>query len=171
MLMSQHGAGNIEWWDDVIKALDMEGKETTHPVVYAALGSHANYSKPEVIRSPSMYKTGRIQRFLFWFDGLVHYLFLWFNPHQKARQIALKKMQEQGIHLFDDEMPSMNLRDETDHYIVRLPMEIASGEGFRVGVPGKTRRAVRHLGRLLEGNHVGEGEDASIHYGNGSASS
>jgi hypothetical protein len=25
MLMSQHGAGNIEWWDDVIKALDMEG--------------------------------------------------------------------------------------------------------------------------------------------------
>jgi hypothetical protein len=138
MLMSQHGAGNIEWWDDVIKALDMEGNPTTHPVVYAALGSHANYSKPEVIRSPSMYKTGRIQRFLFWIDGLVHYLFLWFNPHQEARQIALKKMQEQGIHLFDDEAFN-EVRDETDHYIVRLPMEIASGDGFRVGVQGKTR--------------------------------
>jgi len=56
LLMSQHGAGNIEWWDNVIKALDMEGNPTTHPVVYAALGSHANYSRPEVIRSPSMYK-------------------------------------------------------------------------------------------------------------------
>ena len=109
LLMSQHGAGNIEWWDNVIKALDMEGNPTTHPVVYAALGSHANYSRPEVIRSPSMYKTGRIQRFLFWFDGLVHYLFLWFNPHQKARQIALKEMQEQGIHLFDDDAFNLSL--------------------------------------------------------------
>lgn len=138
VLMSQHGAGNIAWWDEVFKALDQDGKPTTHPVIYAALGSHANYSKPEVIRSPSMYKTGRIQRFLFWLDGLVHYLFLWFNPHQKARQIALKEMQEQGIHLFDGDAFN-ELRDEADHFIVRLPMEIASGDGFRIGIQGRTR--------------------------------
>jgi hypothetical protein len=137
VLMSQHGSGNIEKWEKVFKALGEDGKPTTHPVIYVALGSHANYSRPEVIRSPSMYKTGRVQRFLFWFDGLVHYVFLWFNPHQKARQIALKEMQDQGVHLFDENAFD-EVRDETDHYIVRLPMEIASGDGFRIGVQGKT---------------------------------
>lgn len=139
VLLSQHGAGSIVEWENVIKARTMQEKETTHPVIYAALGSHANYSKPEVIRSPSMYKTGKVQRFLFWFDGLIHYLFLWFNPHQKARQIALKEMQEQGIHLFAgdafDEMV-----DETDHYIIRLPMEIATGDGLRIGCPETNSR-------------------------------
>src|SRR5690606_28782225 len=125
VLLSQHGAGNIVEWENVIKARTMQEKETTHPVIYAALGSHANYSKPEVIRSPSMYKTGKVQRFLFWFDGLIHYLFLWFNPHQKARQIALKEMQEQGIHLFAGDAFN-EMVDETDHYIIRLPMEIAT---------------------------------------------
>lgn len=139
VLLSQHGAGNIEKWEHVIKARDMQEKETTHPVLYAALGSHANYSKPEVIRSPSMYKAGRIQRLLFWFDGLIHYLFLWFNPHQKARQIALREMQEQGIHLFDEDAFE-DVRDETDHYIVRLPMEIATGEGIRIGCPQTNSR-------------------------------
>jgi hypothetical protein len=144
VLMSQHGAGNIEPWEQVIKALDEEGKETSHPVLYAALGSHAIYSKPAVIRSPTMYRAGRVQRFLYWFDGLAHYLFLWFNPHQKARQIALKEMQEQGIHLFDEDAFE-DLKDESDHYIVRLPMEIATGEGVRLGAPGKVRIEPRLL--------------------------
>ena len=60
----------------MIKAQDMDGNETTHPVIYVALGSHANYSKPDVIRSPSMYKPGKLQRLLFWFDGLINYLLL-----------------------------------------------------------------------------------------------
>lgn len=139
VLLSQHGAGNIEKWENVIKARDKDGKETWHPVIYAALGSHANYSRPEVIRSPSMYKAGKVQRFLFWFDGLVHYLFLWFNPHQEARQIALMNMQDQGIHLFDDNAFD-EILDETDHFIVRLPMEIATGDGLRIGCPQTNSR-------------------------------
>ncbi|MBI5965422.1 MAG: hypothetical protein HY863_18250, partial [Chloroflexi bacterium] len=55
VLFSQHGAGNIEKWETVIKAVDKLENVTTHPVVYVALGSHANYSRPEAIRSPSMY--------------------------------------------------------------------------------------------------------------------
>ncbi|MBL8099522.1 MAG: hypothetical protein JNK81_10080 [Anaerolineales bacterium] len=135
LLLSQHGAGNIEPWETVIKAIDKEGKETTHPVVYAALGSHANYSKPDVIRSPSMYKPGRLQRFLFWFDGLVHYLFLLFNPSQKARQIALKELQAKHANVLAEDA-FVSLKDEADHYIVSLPLEIASGDGFRVGFQG-----------------------------------
>lgn len=135
ILLSQHGAGNIEPWETVIKAIDKDGKETTHPVIYAALGSHANYSKPDVIRSPSMYTPGRLQRFLFWFDGLVHYLFLLFNPNQKARQIALNELQNNPTNLLTEDA-FMYLKDEADHYIVSLPLEIASGDGFRVGFQG-----------------------------------
>lgn len=135
ILLSQHGAGNIEKWEDAIKALDKDGRETTHPVIYAALGSHANYSRPDVIRSPSMYNPGRLQRFLFWFDGWIHYLFLLFNPSQKARHIALEEMRDVGQHFFEEHIFD-DLRDEQDHYIVRLPMEIATGDGLRVGFQG-----------------------------------
>ncbi|MBI3152284.1 MAG: hypothetical protein HYZ21_09135 [Chloroflexi bacterium] len=135
LLLSQHGAGNIENWETVIKALDKQGDETTHPVVYVALGSHANYSKPDVIRSPSMYKTGRLQRILFWVDGLIHYMFMLVNPNQKARQIALKEIHEKHANFLAEDA-FIYLRDEADHYIVSLPMEIASGDGFRIGLQG-----------------------------------
>jgi len=139
VLFSQHGAGNIEKWDTVIKAIDNQGNSTEHPVVYVALGSHANYSKPEVIRSPSMYTPGRLQRFLYWFDGLIHYLFLAVNPNQKARQIALKELQAKRTTFLSDDA-FIYLRDEADHYIVSLPMEIATGDGYRVGHQGDNLR-------------------------------
>ncbi len=132
VLFSQHGAGNIEMWASALKVTDEHGELTTHPLVYVALGSHANYSQPDVIRSPSMYTPGRIQRVMFRVDGFIHYLFLLFNPDQKARQIALNEIKEQHEH-FLDEKALENMVDETDRYVVRLPMEIASGDGFRVG--------------------------------------
>jgi hypothetical protein len=135
VLFSQHGAGHVEKWEHVIKAADPQGNVTTHPVVYVALGSHANYSKPAVIRSPAMYKPGRLQRILFWTDGLIHYLFLLLNPNQKARQIALKKISEKGTDILAEDA-FVNMRDEADHFVVSLPMEIASGDGFRLGFQG-----------------------------------
>lgn len=135
LLLSQHGAGNIEPWEGVIKARDKQGNETTHPVVYVALGSHANYSKPDVIRSPSMYKPGRLQRILYWMDGIIHTLFMLINPDQKARQIALKEIQAKRTKFLAEDA-FMYLRDEADHYVVSLPMEIASGDGFRIGFQG-----------------------------------
>ena len=141
VLFSQHGAGNIEKWDTVIKAINKQGNSTAHPIVYVALGSHANYSKPEVIRSPTMYKPGRLQRLLFWTDGLIHYLFLLFNPNQKARQIALKEIQAQGTNFLAEDA-FVYLRDEADHYVVSLPMEIASGDGYRVGFQGENLKEI-----------------------------
>lgn len=139
VLFSQHGAGNIEKWETVQKAVDKRGNITNHPVVYVALGSHANYSKYEVIRSPSMYKPGRLQRFLYWIDGLIHYLFLIFNPSHKARQIALKEIQSKRTNFLAEDA-FVYLRDEADHYMVSLPMEIASGDGFRIGFQGDNLR-------------------------------
>ena len=149
VLFSQHGAGNIEKWETVTKAFDKQGNVTTHPVVYVALGSHANYSKPEVIRSPNMYKPGRLQRLLFWTDGLIHYLFLLFNPNQKARQIALKEMQVHHVNFFAEDAFD-SLRDEADHYVVSLPMEIASGDGYRVGLQGDSL----HEGRMRSSSYL-----------------
>ncbi len=139
VLFSQHGAGNIELWDKVIKAKDKNERDTTHPVVYVALGSHANYSKPEVIRSPNLYEAGRVQRLIYWVDGLIHYLFLLFNPSQKARQIALKELTTSRTNFLAEDA-FIYMRDEADHYVVSLPMEIASGDGFRVGFQGDNLR-------------------------------
>jgi hypothetical protein len=139
VLFSQHGSGNMEKWENVRKAVDLQGQETAHPIIYVALGSHANYSKPEVIRSPSLYKKGFVQRFLYWTDGLIHYLFLLFNPSQKARQIALHELTAQGPHFLSEDA-FIYLRDEADHYVVSLPMEIASGDGFRIGFAGDSQR-------------------------------
>ena len=139
VLFSQHGAGNFEKWQTVRKAVDEHGEETTHPVIYVALGSHANYGKPNAIRSSSMYKPGRLQTFLFWMDGLIHYLFLLVNPSQKARRIALKEFWRRGSKFLTEEMFA-SLRDETDHYVVTLPTEVASGDGFRIGFHGQDIR-------------------------------
>ncbi|MGZ9234730.1 MAG: hypothetical protein ACXW4E_04330, partial [Anaerolineales bacterium] len=92
VLFSQHGTGAMELWDDVRCVKDKNGKETTHSLVYVALGSHANYSKPEVIRSASLFHEGLFQRFIYWVDGLIHFLFMLFNPSEKERQIALHEL-------------------------------------------------------------------------------
>jgi len=139
VLFSQHGAGNMEKWETVRLVADKQGHATTHPLVYVALGSHANYSRPEVIRSPSMYKPGKLQRLLFWSDGLIQYIFLLLNPNQKARQSALKEIASNPAHFLNEDA-LLDLRDEDDHYVVSLPMEIATGDGFRVGYQGDTLR-------------------------------
>jgi hypothetical protein len=138
VLFSQHGAGNIETWGKATLVVDAQGRRS-HPLAYVALGSHANYSKPEVIRSPGMYKAGGLQRVLFWVDGLIHYLFLLLNPNQKARQIALNEIHSMRMETLFDEKTFIQLRDEEDHYVVSLPMEMATGDGFRAGC-GKSSR-------------------------------
>jgi hypothetical protein len=82
-----------------------------------------------------MYKPGRLQRILFKLDGWIHYTFMLVNPSQKARQIALKELQAKRAKFLAEDA-FIYMRDEVDHYVVSLPMEIASGDGFRVGLQG-----------------------------------
>ncbi|MGE5250117.1 MAG: hypothetical protein ACM3QS_07855 [Bacteroidota bacterium] len=135
MLLSQHRAGYMELWENIDKAVDAQGRQTDHPVVYVALGSHANYSRPAVIRSPSLYRAGRLQRFLYWADAIIHFIFLLTNPSQRARQVALDELYARPAGLMS-RSELARLRDEEDHYIVSLPLEIASGDGFRAGSLG-----------------------------------
>ena len=135
VLFSQHGSGAMELWKNISCVKDQYGNQTTHPIIYVALGSHANYSKPEVIRSPSLFREGFVQRFLYWTDGLIHFLFMLFNPSEKARQIALRELATHPATALTEETFA-KLRDEKDHYVISLPMEIATGDGFRIGYEG-----------------------------------
>jgi hypothetical protein len=137
---------------------DKDGKGTTHPLIYAALGSHANYSKPEIIRSASLFHEGLFQRFIYWADGLIHFLFMLFNPSEKERQIALNELAKHAASALT-EQSFENLRDEKDHYMVSLPMEIATGDGFRIGYEGDVQseeigRSSSYLKRVMSNRQV-----------------
>jgi hypothetical protein len=158
VLFSQHGSGAMKLWRDVHCVKDTNGNDTTHPLIYTALGSHANYSKPEVIRSPNLFDEGYIQRFVYWTDGLLHFLFLLFNPSQRQRQIALRQL---ALHPATalTEASFASLRDKEDHYVVSLPMEIATGDGFRIGCDGdhsheEVGKSTSYLKRVMSDRKV-----------------
>jgi hypothetical protein len=58
-----------------------------------------------------------------------------FNPSEKERQIALHQLTAHPGRAHT-EQSFKNLRDEMDHYVVSLPLEIATGDGFRIGYEG-----------------------------------
>ncbi len=158
VLFSQHDLGAMELWKEVRCVKDLDGNSTTHPLIYVALGSHANYSKPEVIRSVSFFHEGLFQRFLYWTDGLIHFLFLLFNPSQLARQIALRELSLHPAAALTEENFE-KLRDEEDHYMVSLPLEIATGDGFRIGYGGDVKheeigRSSSYLKRVMSDRPV-----------------
>ena len=158
ILLSQHGSGAIELWENVRCVKDKDGRDTTHPLIYAALGSHANYGKPQVIRSASLFQEGLFQRFIYWADGLIHFLFMLVNPSEKERQIALHELAIRPATALTEENFE-NLRDERDHYMVSLPMEIATGDGFRIGYEGDPRseaigRSSSYLKRVMSDRKV-----------------
>ncbi|MCZ2127530.1 MAG: hypothetical protein LC099_07135 [Anaerolineales bacterium] len=136
LILSQHRTGSLTAWEDAVRALDENGERSDHPVVYVSLGSHAHYGKPKAILLPELYQPGSVQRFLFALDNLIYYFFLLFNPSQKKRQSAMKGIRVNAQNLFDKYEIS-DLEDEDDQYDVRLPMEIATGDGFRAGFQGR----------------------------------
>jgi hypothetical protein len=84
---------------------------------------------------------------------LIHFLFLLFNPSEKERQIALNQLSENPATALT-EQSFENLRDERDHYVVSLPLEIATGDGFRIGYEGdpkreEVRRSSSYLKRVM----------------------
>jgi len=158
VLLSQHGSGAMELWKDVRHVKDQAGNSTTHPLIYVALGSHANYSRPEVIRSASLFHEGLFQRFVYWVDGLIHFLFMLFNPSEKERQIALRELATHPATALTEETFEQ-LRDERDHYMVSLPLEMATGDGFRIGYEGDPKsedvgRSSSYLKRVMSNRKV-----------------
>ncbi|HEY5901131.1 MAG TPA: hypothetical protein VIU39_01175 [Anaerolineales bacterium] len=149
VLLSQHKAGYMERWENISKGVGADGLPGTHPIIYPALGSHANYSRPQVIRSASLYHTGPVQRFVYWADGVIHFLFLLINPSQRSRQLALQELFSEPAAILSEDA-FVGLRDEEDHYIVSLPLEMASGDGLRIGPPGDRH----HEGVIMSSSYL-----------------
>ncbi len=158
VLFSQHRTGSMKYWKDVLRVTDQDGNPGTHPLVYVALGSHANYGKPQVVRSSNLYSGGWIKRFIYWTDALLRFLFLLLNPSQKvSREARTKLAANPAKFLSRDNL--LNLRDEQDRYIVSLPMEFATGDGFRIGYVGnpkdeRTEQSGDYLKRDLSDREV-----------------
>src|SRR5574338_1454156 len=72
---------------------------------------------------------------------MIHFLFMLFNPSEKERQIALHELATRPATALTEETFE-KLRDEKDHYMVSLPLEIATGDGLRIGVEGDSRTEV-----------------------------
>jgi len=158
VLLSQPGSGAVELGEGVRCVNAKDGRDTTHPLIYVALGSHANYSQPEVIRSASLFHEGLFQRFIYWVDGLIHFLFMLFNPSEKERQIALYQLATHPATALTEETFE-KLRDEQDHYMVSLPLEIATGDGFRIGYEWDSKheevgRSSSYLKRVMSDRKV-----------------
>lgn len=61
--------------------------------------------------------------------------------------------------IFGAEDRLLQLRDETDHYLISLPMEIPTGEGFRIGIEGNIMkevigRSTSYLKRIMSNRKV-----------------
>lgn len=67
---SQHHHGIFEFWEDVRKVKTPGGLDSRHPLVYAALGSHANYSRAEIFPL-SMQFSGTTQRLVSRLEGFI----------------------------------------------------------------------------------------------------
>ncbi|HEU4743852.1 MAG TPA: hypothetical protein VFS61_01405, partial [Anaerolineales bacterium] len=98
------------------------------------------------------------QRFIYWVDGLIHFLFMLFNPSEKERQIALRELATHPATALTEETFE-KLRDEKDHYLVSLPLEIATGDGFRVGYEGDPKsevigRSSSYIKRIMSNRKV-----------------
>jgi hypothetical protein len=89
---------------------------------------------------------------------LIHFLFLLFNPSESTRQAALNQLTMHPSTALTQEAFA-KLRDERDHYLVSLPLEIATGDGFRIGCGGDAEQepigvSTSYLKRALSDREV-----------------
>ncbi|MCB9433669.1 MAG: hypothetical protein H6668_16985 [Ardenticatenaceae bacterium] len=123
---SQHHFGGFAFWDDVRKVKDKTGQELCHPLVYVALGSHANYALPKEYTA-SEHFTGQIKKLVAWFDQIFR---------QSDRHLALD---QPSLNLTADDFPS-DITKQLSYEKIQsgLPLEYATGDGLRIGCSTET---------------------------------
>jgi hypothetical protein len=154
---SQHHEGVYRPWEQVRKVANP--KEPYHSLVYVALGSHANYTSPDVSTTAEMWKPGPVQKFLSSIDSALRRLSQemgernrgldqemaskrygpqWLRKLQRQTQEDAKKLQGK-LEAVEAEMSRWGNKVHLDDLMEAgeaLPSEFATGDGHRIGAPG-----------------------------------
>lgn len=122
---SQHHHGMFEFWEDVFKAKNPEGKDSTHPLVYAALGSHANFSRPEIYPL-SMQFSGTTQRLVNRLEEFIQA----FRTRSNLVEKHLLEVERAFEYYTDKKKGSLIAQGDKSESGAR---EFAGGDGIRAG--------------------------------------
>ncbi len=145
---SQHYEGAFRLWKDVRKVYDPANpfQPTMHPIMYVAIGSHANYADPILISAPDHLSPGVIQYVLFWLNQRINAAntllrqILLLLPYQLSKSLlTLLRWLVRSSPVQPSRMTAfLAARTETLEP-PRIPpffTEKACGDGLRIGVPG-----------------------------------
>lgn len=122
---SQHYHGMFQFWEDVVKAKEKNGRPSAHPIAYAALGSHANYSKAEIYPL-SMQFTGTTQRLVNWLEEFIQ----GFRTRSRLVEKHIREV-ENALEYYEEKNRSGRIAlGDTSQNGTR---EFAGGDGIRVG--------------------------------------
>ena len=141
VLYSQHGDGALEWWADVPTVNDEQGRP--HPVIYAALGSHANYSRPSIIQAPDLPEVERFRRAVYYLDTLIRTAYRAIHgllSRDKSRRRATTRLYQRVTPsqvLARRRITAAQSLEGQDEFVVSLPTDYATGDGIRIGCPGQ----------------------------------
>jgi hypothetical protein len=144
VLYSQHHDGAYANWDSTNRVRDKNGDLTTHPLVYVALGSHANYTDADVIKGPELFPKNFFQKILITIDNAIRTivkLLAFPITRSVGADNTIQKIPNERIR---SRLSGMNRLTERrlsqdadfDVYEIGLPSEYATGDGNRIGVPG-----------------------------------
>ncbi len=133
VLCSQHHDGSMEYWERAPKVTDEMGRE--HLLIYVALGSHANYSRPAVIQLPEQFKEGNFRKALYLVDAFIRMVWEIIKPGQRSRRIAAQRLGRQTLRTLSMEQRKITKDSDADEFVVGLPTEYATGDGIRIDCP------------------------------------
>jgi hypothetical protein len=122
---SQHYHGEFRFWEDVSWAKNEKGRDTCHPLVYAALGSHANYPKPEVYSLSNQF-AGSMQRLAAHLENLIQI----FRTRSRLVETHIREVEKAFEILEDKQRAGIIAQGDRSEGGSR---EFACGDGIRVG--------------------------------------
>jgi hypothetical protein len=162
---SQHHEGVYLPWKDVKKVSNPN--EPYHPLVYVALGSHANYESYKTTPTPAMWKPGQVQKLLYWLDSILRRMARRMAEQELENQNMnvpwMKKLQEesrerakevkQKLEAVEAELARWGNVQKLEDSIEAgssLPTEFATGDGLRIGAPGDlSQEEIAFSGNML----------------------
>lgn len=122
---SQHHHGMFEFWEDVPKAKTPQGEDSQHLLVYAALGSHANYSRPEIYPISKQF-SGTTQRLVSQLEEFIQA----FRTRSNLVEKHLREVERAFEYYTNRDKGSLIAQGDKNESGAR---EFAGGDGIRAG--------------------------------------